>query len=351
MRRFLLLLLNEFKLTRTAIPIHAVAIIEPVIMYALMTVILVHPTVNIHVAHSTSQSGKALVAAMLKVGSPIGLPYINPVLVDTAEPLNMRQVISIEEQNHRAIAVQRFNLIDNNLVKNYRNRLTAAAIILWNDALGGAAVTVIEHPTQPKDIPYNIYFGMAMLPLTAFLAAVLVGSVITAQEFELRTVLEYRLAITSPGLLLTARLTRLALTGLIASAALMLTISLINRYWLSGMGWICLVLLPISLIAGCLGIIAGLIFRRTLPAFVVSLVAAFFAWLLGDAFKPAASIGGWYEFFSRLTPNSYAVELLFPFFYGIEIGPVYMAATVLFITTIAMIALTLMIYQRRFAAQ
>ena len=39
MRRFLLLLLNEFKLFRTALTVHLVAIFQPTLMYLLMLLI------------------------------------------------------------------------------------------------------------------------------------------------------------------------------------------------------------------------------------------------------------------------------------------------------------------------
>jgi hypothetical protein len=351
MRRFLLLLANEFKLARTAIPIHVIAMIEPVIMYALLTVILVHPTFDVHVTYPTNKTGHALVAAMQEIGSPIGLPYIRPVLVDSDEPRDMRQVITVEEQDGRAIAVQRYNLIDSNLVKNYRNRLTVSALRLWDKELGSRAVTVVERPTLPRDIPYNVYFGMAMLPLTAFLAAAMIGGVLTAQEFELHTMLEYRLATTPLGLVLVARLTRLVLSGLIASGLLLLAVGWLNDYWSTGIGWIGLALLPLTIIAGCLGIIAGLLLRRTLPAFLVGLVTSFVTWILGSAFKPAVGFGGWYEFASRFTPNTYTVELLFPYFYGIEIGSTLVSALTLSLAAIGMIALTAFVYRQQFVAQ
>ncbi len=351
MRRFLLLILNEFKLARTAIPIHIVAMIEPVVMYVLLTVILVHPTFDVHVTRPTTEIGQALIAAMREIGSPIGLPYIHPVLVNITEPRDVRQVITIEEQNGRATAVQRYNLIDNNLVKNYRNRLTAAALRLWDMELGNRAVTIVERPTLPRDIPYNVYFGMAMLPLTAFLAAVTIGSVLTAQEFELHTILEYRLATAPLEWVLAARLTRLVLSALIAAGALLLAIGQINNYWPTAIGLVGLILLPVAIIAGCLGIIAGLLLRRTLPAFLVGLVSSFVAWILGDAFKPAVGFGGWYEIVSRFTPNTYAVELLLPRFYGIEIHATPVAALVLSLAAVGMITLTTLVYRRRFAAQ
>ncbi|MBN1313512.1 MAG: ABC transporter permease [Anaerolineae bacterium] len=346
MKRFFLLLLHEFRLVRSTLPIHIVAVIEPAVMYALMTVILVHPTFDVYIRQSDDNATQALVAAMEEVGSPIGLPYINPVLVDLDEPRNVRQVIVVEDRDSIPTAVQRYNLIDQNLVKNYRNRLTAAALRLWDDELDGYAVTVEEYPSGPRDIPYNVYFGMAMLPMATFLAASMLGGVLTAQEFERGTVMEQRLASASPELILAARLTRLAITALLGTGLVLLATGLINSYWPTSLVLVGLILLPVAIMGGCLGVIVGLVARTTLPAFLVGLVTSFVGWLVGDAFKPAVSVGGWYEFFSRLTPNTYAVELLFPRFYGTEMGSAATAALVLTVAAFGMLALTALVYRR-----
>jgi len=352
LKRFWMLLVHEIRLARTALPIQIVAIPEPAVMYALMTVILVHPTFDVHVTRPDGETGQKLVAAMLEIASPIGLPYINPLLVDTTSPANMRQVITIEEHESGAVAVQRYNLIDNNLVKNYRNRLTAAAMYLWNETLGERAVKVVEFTDMPRDIPYNIYFGMAMLPLTAFLASALTGAVLTAQEIEFKTIMEYRSAPISPVWVVVARLVRLALTGLLASVLVLVTIGLFNRAWPEGWPGIFLALLPMTLLGGCLGMLAGIRLRATLPAFLVSLVVSFLFWIVGDAFKPSATVGGWYHFFSNLTPHSNAVTLLYPHYYhGTYIRSSLTAALILTALTLAVLLLTVLVYRRRVTCQ
>ena len=131
MARFRMLLVNEFKLFRTAIPIHLVAILQPTVMYLLLTVILVHPTFDMYVDQPTTDEGRALVSAMREVGSPIGAPYINPILIDWDGESVSRQVIAVRDLGGSPTAVQHYGLIDSNLVKNLRNRLTAAALRLW----------------------------------------------------------------------------------------------------------------------------------------------------------------------------------------------------------------------------
>lgn len=347
MGRFRLLLINEFKLFRTAIPIHLVAILQPTVMYLLMGAILVHPTFDMNVSSPATEEGQALLSAMREIGSPIGLPYINPVLVDWDGGDVLRQVVVVENREGIPTAVQHYGFIDSNLVKNFRNRLTAAGMRLWNSELGARSVTVQQYPWLPRDVPYTVYFGVALLPMTAFLAASVLGAVLTAQEFEFGTIAEYRLAPAPLALVLGARLTRLVVSALIATGILLLAVGLLNNIWPDSLSGVGLVLLPIALIASCLGVSAGLALRKTIPAFLIGLVASFVGWIMGSAFGLAAGFGGWYERISRLTPFTHAVELLFPRYYGTQAGNPLVSALVLVFYSTGMLALTVLVYRLR----
>jgi ABC-type multidrug transport system permease subunit len=351
MARFRLLLVNEFKLFRTAIPIHLVAIFQPTVMYLLMSLILVHPTFDMNVDRPTSEEGWLLAAAMEKVSSPIGLPYINPILVDWDGSDVTRQVVAVEERDGVVTAVQYYGLIDSNLVKNFRNRLTAAGLLLWNAELGDRAVTIAEHPWLPRDVPYTVYFGMALLSMTTFLAASNLGAFLTAQEFEFFTILEYRLAPVSEALILGARLARLVLSALVSAAILVIAMGLVTGFWPDSLWLVGLILLPVAAIAGCLGLVAGLLLRKSIPAFLVGLVASFVGWIMGSAFGLAAGFGGWYERVSRLTPFTHATELLFRRYYGASIGTPLISALFLVLTSAGMMALTMLAYRWRVTRQ
>jgi ABC-type multidrug transport system permease subunit len=351
MARFGLLLRNEFKLFRTSIPIHLVAIVQPTVMYLLMSVILVHPTFEMYVDRPDTPSGWSLVAAMEEVGSPIGSAYIEPVLVDWTDSEIARQMIVVSEDRGRPLAVQHYGFIDSNLVKNFRNRLTAAGLRLWNAELGDQAVTIQEHPWLDTDVPYTVYFGVALLPMTAFLAASVLGAVLMAQEFEFRTIVEYRLSPAPVSLILAARLTRLVLSALIAVAVLLVATGLVTGSWPRAPWRVGLVMLPVALVAGCLGVLAGLVLRKTIPSFLVGLVGSFVGWIMGSGFGLAAGFGRGYEGISRLTPFTHAVELLFPSYYGARIGTP--AASVLFLSCLcaAMLVLVAAAYRWRVVRQ
>lgn len=351
MRRFQLLLRNEVKLFRTAIPIHLVAILQPTVLYLLLTVILVYPTFDMNVARPTSSLGADLVAALKQVGSPIGLPYANPVLVDWDGGNVARQVVAVEERDGVPTAVQYFGLIDSNVVKNFRNRLTAAALRLWDAELGRRAVIVEQYAWLPRDVSYNVYFGLALLPLATFLAAAVIGATLTAQEFEFRTVAEYRLATTPLGLILGGRLARLVLSALLSAGILWLAVGLANDAWPRDLWLVGLILLPLAVMAGCLGMVAGLVLRKSIPALLVALVATFAGWILGSGFGLAATFGTGYERISRLTPFTHAVELLFPRYFGATVGSPRVSALVLVLMAGGMVALTALVYRWRILRQ
>jgi hypothetical protein len=85
-------------------------------------------------------------------------------------------------------------------------------------------------------------------------------------------------------LLLAAKITRLLLTGLAAAAILYLTLGLITGVWASSTLAVFSILLPLTLIAACIGILAGLLTRSSLPSFLVGLASAFVFWLVGSGF-------------------------------------------------------------------
>jgi hypothetical protein len=112
----------------------------------------------------------------------------------------------------------------------------------------------------------------------------------------------------------------------------MLTVlGLLTGAWPSGAGWgrLLATLVPMALIGGCFGVSAGLLLRRSIPAFLMALVATFGGWILGCAFGLRGSFGRGYEVVSAAVPNSWAVELLFPVWFDRQVGDPRVAATVL----------------------
>lgn len=315
MKRFWYIFLHEVRLLKSTWIIHLVVLFQPLIMFSLMSLILVHPTFTMYLADTGQTEQEKLITAMQAVGSPIGAPYINIVLLPPQEELTTQQIVSVQEYDAQTVILQQFNLIDSNLVKNFRNRITAAGMYLWHQELGYQPVKIIQKPLLPQDLPYTLYFGMALLPMSAYLAAALIGGLLTALDFEFNTVVEYRLMPISAGWVLFIRLIRLMLSSWLAVLLLLIGVGLITGIWPDQILLIPLIITPVCLIGACVGIMAGLFLQKTLPSFIIGLGTALAFWLLGGAFGLPASFGGTYEAISRWIPHTYSIELLFrPFF-------------------------------------
>jgi ABC-2 type transport system permease protein len=203
----------------------------------------------------------------------------------------------------------------------------------------------------PHDVSYLVYFGMAMLPISAAIGSSILGGILAAQEFESGMILEIRLSPVRCVLILVTRIARLALFGLLGVVFTLLALGWRTGKWPASIWPVFLALLPVAVIYGCIGMIAGLRIQRTIPAFLIGLVVSMVGWLLGSAFGLAAGFSPGYAIISRLTPNTHAVELIFPQFFGAQVGNPLISALTLAGMFILTLGLTFMVYQKRVRKQ
>lgn len=347
MQRWLRLFWFELKLFRSSMVIHLIGIVQPSVMYLIMSAVLVTPQFEMAVRTPETQTGWALVWAMERIGSPVGSRYIDPVLIDRSSPQGYRQGVLMEERNGQDIAIQHFNLIDSNMVKNYRNRLTAAAWRLWQDELGDRAVRIEEHPWLPVDTPYQVYFGVSIITMAVFTAASMVGAIVTANDFQTNTILEYRLSPMGVSLKVGVRLVRLILTSLAGGTITILVAGWLTGYWPNSYPSVMLLIVPLSSVAACVGILSGLLLRKPIPSFMVALVFSFVTWLLGGAFGLPESFGPGYSMISKLVPNTYALHLIFPQYFPVRVGNPLADAGYLLLFMMLAIGLLMMIYRQK----
>lgn len=346
MSRLGLLLRNELRSVRSARAINVLAVLQPPGMFLLLGMVFFTPTLDMEVSEPTSEAGRELLAAMDEVRSP-ELAYIRPVLGAGVEP-DRSQRVSVELRDGTPTAVHRFGMVDGNTVKNHRNRLTAALMRLWNGRLGGRSVQVNEHPWLPRDVPFMVYIGMAMLPLGAFLSAAFVGAFCTAQDFERGTILEYRLSPVPWPPVVAARLLRLVLTSATGVALMVVLEGAVTHHWpaVRSLPVVALTLLSVSFAGACVGMVAGLVVRATIPSFLVALIASLAGWIMGCAFGLPGIFGRTYDTVGLLSPNTHAVKLLFPAWYGVELPAGSMPGLVLGLQCLMLAAAVMLAWRR-----
>lgn len=346
MRRWLALLRFEFQLFRSSVLIHLIGMLQPTVLYLIMSAVLVTPLFEMAIKEPDTPAGRDLVRAMEQVGSPVGSNYIDPVFVQEASPDGHRQVVWVEETDGQPVTVQRFNRIDSNMVKNLRNRLTSAALYLWQEDLGDAAVRIEEHPWLPNDISYHVYFGMGIITMSVFAAASMIGSITTATDFERDTIMEYRTSPAGSWLLIGSRLLRLLIVAVIGGSITVLVVGWLTGFWPDSYLQVVAIIIPLGITAGCVGVLAGMLLKKMIPAFIVALVFTFITWLMGGAFGLPEGFSPAYAAVSRWMPNSYTVRLLFSQYFPAQIGNPGVSMLYSVLIALAMLLLTSIVYRR-----
>jgi ABC-type multidrug transport system permease subunit len=84
---------------------------------------------------------------------------------------------------------------------------------------------------------------------------------------------------------------------------------------------------------------------------LTGLIAGIGSWLLGGAFGLTSGFGGLYERVSRLTPNAYAVDMLFFHYYGARVGNLPSSILALTLFSVSLLALAFLTYRWRVLRQ
>ena len=349
MKRFRLFLQSEIKLLMTHRVVLLVALIQPALMYALMSLVFVEPTFDLYVQAAQTPQEEHYMQAMQEVGIESGVPYINPVITDESDWL--RQYIAMDTQDEMLYVNQTFGNIDSNMIKNFRDRVTAAALIYWQDDLGDQAILIDQQPMLPKDVPYITYFGMALIPMGIFLGSAITSAMLTAYEFENGTIIEMYMSPRPDWQHMLIQFLRIIVIGLLSAVINICSVGWISGVWPKGILGIILPVCLLSIAGGSLGMLAGFITRKALPAFLISLVVSLLNWLFGNSFGLASGFAGWYETFSYFAPNRYLVELLFPHYYHVQAGSISLSWLVLSLVSILLAAGILLFRNKTFKGE
>ena len=132
---------------------------------------------------------------------------------------------------------------------------------------------------------------------------------------------------------------------------LLVTVSVVTGYWPAALWKVVLIILPISLISGGLGIITGLVIQKTIPCFMIALITSFVSWIIGSAFGLAAGFGRGYAITSLFAPNSCAVELLFLEYFGTPVGDSLVSIAALVLMSMGVIFFSILVYRQRVTKQ
>ncbi len=317
---------KEFLAVKDNLPFHAIAVVAPIFFLVFWTTAL-KQEVTLPVQVSASMEESAFAAFLPTFATPSGVPYLaaQPQQSPTTRwnDIHVEQDIQWDHGRITGHITQTFAHIDNNITKNFKNRLTGAVTTYLNTRfLAGKGIMIREYPAYPQDVSWKQYFAVTLMLLGMLMSGMLFGALSFTDEWERETHRFLTLSPQSPlwviGGKLSAGLCKCALASCVFYAVAW---GIITGVFAEELQFQAAILLPTCMLVYVLmvsfGMLAGIVIKDTVLCFLCALLGSLFLWVLGGGFGTNAILAPWMIRVTQLNPVSYAMRLVtLAFFHG-----------------------------------
>ena len=202
------------------------------------------------------------------------------------------------------------NDVNENMTKNFRNRLSGAIVDYIEELRPGGNVLVNELTMYAQDIPWDTGFGVSVLVFGLMLSGLVFGMLSITGEWANHTAALLKLSPGASGALLAGKLLANMLKCCVSGAAFLAVFFAISGALpVHALCFVCSALLVCCIFA-CLGMCLGIYVKSSLTAFLISLVSALVLWVGGGGFGPLSYFGDAANALGRLNPATYAIEIV-----------------------------------------
>jgi ABC-2 type transport system permease protein len=250
--------------------------------------------------------------------APDGTPYMElQPAAEAVPPTNaesnlivIEQEPSLENGEITGNIVHYINDVNENMTKNFRNRLDGALVSYIDSLRNGGNVIIAETTVYEHDIPWDTGFGVSVFVFGLVLSGLLFGMLSMTGEWENKTtkilkLSPYPAGITATGKVI-ASMIKCLVSGLIFLIIFFLIFKALPVHTLS----FSFSLLLVYGIFVCVGMCVGIYVKSTLPAFLISIVTALTLWVGGGGFGPLSYFGDIANALGSINPATYAIEIV-----------------------------------------
>lgn len=295
----------------------------------------------------------AFLETMENYTAPDGTPYLelHPATEDTP-PTNAESDLIVIEQEPTArngviegSIVHYLNDVNENMTKNFRNRLDSALVSYIEAERVGGNVEVVETTSYEQDIPWNTGFGVSVFVFGLVLAGLLFGMLSMTSEWENKTTKLLKLSPHSASITVTGKIIASIIKCLLSGVVFLLVFFLISQILPSNALTFSLSLLLVYGVFVCLGMCIGIFIKSTLTAFLISMATALTLWVGGGGFGPLSYFGEVTAALGSINPVTYAIELIRWSYFGGTTN-IFGGLTILIIVFVIALFLILVVYTR-----
>ena len=234
---------------RGDLPFHLAALISP-LLFLLAFSLMLSSGILLPVQTYPGTGDSAFLRHLEEFRAPDGTAYLelSPAAEDApptcaeSDLIVVRREPAVQGGVIGGEIVHYLNDVNENMTKNFRNRLSGALVSYVETLRAGGNVTVNEITMYGRDIPWATGFGVSVLVFGAMLSGLVFGMLSAAGEWGAGTAVLLKLAPAAPGTVLAGKLLAGLIKCCLAGAAFLgifylLSAALPVAWWLACSMW------------------------------------------------------------------------------------------------------------------
>ena len=307
MKRLLFIIKTEILTTRSSLPFHIIALLSPILFFLVFAGQLDND-ISFPISFNTTDT--PFYKSIDDYRSPAGTPYYE--LDNDNKSISVSETERLEVINNRLSGSinQKIGSIDKNITKNYRNRLTGAISNFFYTEFPEKAIQISETSLYEKDPSWSSFFAASILIFGILLSGLLFGALSYTREWETNSIDLFKLSPINPIYILSGKF----LGALIKSIITVVFYNIFITLKLKTLIFISPEIVGITLLvystAIIIGMLIGLVFKKTLVAFITALISSILLWSLGGGFGTSTGMSRFIQIIININPVSKYINLV-----------------------------------------
>lgn len=322
MRRFWMILKKEFICTKENIVFNVATIAAPLFFLAIFTFML-SDGVSFPFHITPEDRNSAFIESVESYAAPNGIFYFE--LVDTngeiSDDVSHDSIDVVEEFEYEngvlnGRLIHYVNDVNQNTLKNSRNRIDGALVNYINKVRENGNINVVEHTVFEEDIPWNAGFGTSIFVFGLILSGLFFGVLSIVCEYDNQTTTLLRLSPYPVWYVLGGKLAACLLKCFISGGVYYIAYTVLFHKNVDRFGAMLLIGLLVYTAFVSIGMMLGIAIKTSVVALVISMGLAFALWILGGGFGPLSFFGKAANFLADINPATYMVNSMKWCFFG-----------------------------------
>lgn len=314
MFRLLLIIKKELLCIRENKVFNIVTVLSPLLFLTAFTFML-SDGVSFPFNISAADEQTAFIQSAESFAAPNGICYMELIPSDadisreaSRDAIAVLQDPLLKGETLSGEIVHYINDVNQNTLKNSRNRIDGALVNYINQTRSHGNIAVNEITVYQEDVPWNAGFGTSVFVFGFMLAGLFFGALSVISEYDNQTTTLLKLAPYPVRFIFWGKMIANLLKSLLSGIIFYLVYACMFQRFALYNGRLILTAVLTYTAFICIGMMIGIALKVAIAALVACMGTSLVLWILGGGFGPLSFFGRTANFLAKINPVTYIVD-------------------------------------------